>query len=133
MARTRATALVKKGNHILMIYRFNNGKEYWVLPGGGLEEGETLEEAALRELKEETSMNATIEEKAMDFIDDRGDRHVLFLCNYLSGEPKLDENSTEAQNTDQSYIPQWVDIKRINDLVIYPVKQKEYLCKNYKR
>ena len=131
MARTRATALVKKDNCILMMHRYNNSEEYWVLPGGGLEEGETIENATLRELKEETSINATIEEKIMDFVDDKGDRHVLFLCNYLSGEVKLDDNSEEANNYDpnQTYIPQWVDIKRVKDLVMYPIKQKEYLCK----
>lgn len=32
---------------------------------------------------------------------------ILFLCNYLSGEVKLDDNSEEANNYDpnQTYIP----------------------------
>src|SRR5262249_31425140 len=34
------------------------GRTYWVTPGGGLEEGETFEVAALRELREETGPHA---------------------------------------------------------------------------
>ncbi len=134
MPRTRVTALVIKNDCILMMHRVNNGNEYWVLPGGGLEDGETLEGATLRELKEETSIEATVKEKVLDFVDDKGDQHVVFLCNYLSGEAKLDENSEEANNKDlnQLYDPQWVSIEKIKELTMYPIKEKEYLL-NYEK
>ncbi len=56
---TGASILVLENDKILLIKR---GKEpykgHWSLPGGSQEIGETLEEAALRELKEETNLTA---------------------------------------------------------------------------
>mgnify|MGYP006109197685 FL=1 len=53
-----ATLICPKGNKILLVQRaFNPGKGEWGLPGGFLELNETLEEGAIRELKEETNLN----------------------------------------------------------------------------
>ena len=53
-----ATLICPKENMILLVQRaFEPGKGKWGLPGGFLELGETLEEGAKRELKEETNLN----------------------------------------------------------------------------
>ena len=132
MNRTRATSVVINDGKLLMIHRFNNGEEYFVLPGGGVEDGEELERAATRELKEETSVNADLREKLLDFIDKHGDRHILFSQEYISGEPKLAEGSTESESFSnfQKYFPEWVDIKRLPELTIYPKEEKEFLIKH---
>lgn len=36
--------LVVKGDKVLLIHRFKHGDEYWVVPGGGVEKGESLEQ-----------------------------------------------------------------------------------------
>ena len=52
-----ATLICIKNNQILLVKRaFKPAKGEWSLPGGFMELGETLEEAALRELKEETNL-----------------------------------------------------------------------------
>ncbi len=61
--------LLNKNNDILMV-KYEEEifidpsrpeiKDYWVLPGGGLEAGESFEEAASRELNEETGIRAKI-------------------------------------------------------------------------
>jgi len=78
MTKIRATGVVRNGNKILMIHRFRDVKEYYVLPGGKMEEGETVEEAVLRELMEETSVNAKLGEKLISFSDKDGREHQLF-------------------------------------------------------
>ena len=53
-----ATLICPKENEILLVQRaFEPGIGEWGLPGGFLELGETLEEGAKRELKEETNLN----------------------------------------------------------------------------
>ena len=48
-------------NKILMLYKnLNNRYKGWVLPKGTVEEGETFEQTALREVKEETSVSANL-------------------------------------------------------------------------
>jgi ADP-ribose pyrophosphatase YjhB (NUDIX family) len=41
--RKRATAIIIENGKILLIKRIKSGMEYFVVPGGGVEEGETLE------------------------------------------------------------------------------------------
>ena len=56
-----ATLIVPKNNKILFVRRaYEPAKGCWSLPGGFLEMGETLEEGALRELKEETNLKGEV-------------------------------------------------------------------------
>ena len=56
-----ATLICIKKNEILLVKRaFSPGKGEWSLPGGFIELGETPEDAAKRELKEETNLNGEV-------------------------------------------------------------------------
>ncbi|MEK9147322.1 MAG: NUDIX domain-containing protein [Patescibacteria group bacterium] len=71
--KKRVRAIIKKGNAILLIHRIKKGKEYWVFPGGGIEESDTNKETALiRECKEELGVNVQVGKlfAASDFISD---------------------------------------------------------------
>lgn len=64
---------------ILLAKHKKNNKQYWVLPGGHLDYGETIEECALRELKEETNLDGKFIDYQMlsESIDPKLSRHIL--------------------------------------------------------
>ena len=48
--------LLNNENKVFVAKRIDNPKNFWQMPQGGIDEGEDYYEAALRELKEETSI-----------------------------------------------------------------------------
>lgn len=53
---TRFQGAIIRNDHILLVrhHEYAGGHDYWVIPGGGREEGETEQECVKREIKEET-------------------------------------------------------------------------------
>jgi ADP-ribose pyrophosphatase YjhB (NUDIX family) len=60
---TRVSVVVLRNNdrEILLVKHRKGSRQYWVLPGGRLEYGETFHECAVRELKEETGLEVSVE------------------------------------------------------------------------
>src|SRR5579875_2625816 len=56
----RAQVVLLRGDRILLARHERPGHTYWVLPGGAVEEGETPEEAAVREVREETGLEVQL-------------------------------------------------------------------------
>ena len=54
--RIRVSAILRWQGRVLLCRQEKPGKEYWLLPGGGVEGGETLMEALVRELREEVGL-----------------------------------------------------------------------------
>lgn len=94
--RVAVIAVTIRGDEVLLVQRRNEPqKDTWGFPGGSVELGESLTDAALRELREETGVEAEIIGPA-DIVelretDPSGRFHHFILiamaCRYLSGEP----------------------------------------------
>ncbi len=53
--------VISDDNRILLVRHRKGNRQYWVLPGGRLEYGETFKECAVREMKEETGFDVMVE------------------------------------------------------------------------
>ncbi|MDZ4727360.1 MAG: NUDIX hydrolase [Leptospira sp.] len=80
--RVRVAAIIKnpKGK-VLLVQQKKNGSGYWLLPGGGIEFGESAEEALKRELKEELDLDVTKTQFLLlnESIDPNKKRHLIQL------------------------------------------------------
>lgn len=88
----------------------------WSLPGGGVETGERLEDAVVREVKEETGLDvaadsiATVFERVMPDAGGICEYHYVlidFYCRILRGELRAGSDSQAAA---------WFDINSLDDL-----------------
>lgn len=57
----RAQVVVRQDDRVLMVRLERPGRSFWVLPGGAVEPDETPEEAAVREVREETGLDVAVE------------------------------------------------------------------------
>jgi 8-oxo-dGTP diphosphatase len=77
--RVRVAALLLIEGKVLLVRHLKNGRRYHLLPGGGVERGESLGEALRREIAEETGLVAEIGRPLLlsDTIDPSGMRHLV--------------------------------------------------------
>jgi ADP-ribose pyrophosphatase YjhB (NUDIX family) len=71
--RIRVTGVVIEDGRILLLNQDTDSGRAWSLPGGKLEEGETLAEALIREMKEETGL-------------DIEPGRLLYVCDHLPAQ-----------------------------------------------
>ncbi|WP_370326722.1 NUDIX hydrolase [Euzebya sp.] len=95
---------------VLIAHRNAGGVLQWTLPKGGLEEGEDLEEAAVREVREETGLEARIEAK-LGVVDywfvwrpDRV-RYHKYVHYYLMGLQGGDFSRRDDEAEDVAWLP----------------------------
>ena len=59
--RVRVAGILIENERILLIEHSKNDKKYWLVPGGGVDWGESTAESLIREYKEETNLDIEVE------------------------------------------------------------------------
>jgi len=116
------TAAVRDdAGRLLLVHKIDN--DYWALPGGAMDLGESVAQAAVREVEEETGVKAEVtglvglytdpgHVMAYDDGEVRQEFSVCFHARAISGEPRQDNTETKAAR--------WVEPSDIADLSIHP-------------
>ena len=112
-------AIVIRDNKVLLVKRKQPpGKDLWAIPGGRVELGETLQDAAEREVREETGVTVQAGNPVYTFDlierDDAGRirfHYVIvdFIADYVTGEPNHGGDAGEAR---------WVTREELHDLSV---------------
>jgi 8-oxo-dGTP diphosphatase len=102
--RIRVSAILAREDRILLIRQEKAGREYWLLPGGGVNAGESLVDALRRELMEEVGIEATLplegpvaiaESISPQRVPAKHVVHIIF-AGYLGGRPLETVTSQDA-------------------------------------
>ncbi|MGR3764680.1 NUDIX hydrolase [Rossellomorea sp. NS-SX7] len=122
--RNRAGILILENNKIAVIKRKKGGRQYYVIPGGGLEEGESFEEAAKREAQEELGIEVGELTLALEFEQNGSQKY--FIAGKYSG--KVGRGTGEEYRSGEgTYIPRWIDLNELYDKALYPEEVKSML------
>lgn len=106
---------------LLLIHKIDN--DYWALPGGGHDPGESITETAVREVKEETGIDVKVESLVGTYTDPR---HVMkyddgevrqqfslcFKARMVGGVARKDDVETKAV--------EWIKPVDVPNLRIHP-------------
>ena len=88
-------AFIFKGEEQVLLGR-RRDFDVWNLPGGGLQQGETVTEGIVREVKEETGLDVEVERLVGIYSKPYRDEVVLaFQCHPVSGELRSTEEAVE--------------------------------------
>ena len=112
--RTRAGIVLIENDKVALIERHRAGLDYFVFPGGGVDEGETPEQGAVREALEELGVEVAIQQKVAVIHFDQSTQ-IYFLVERISGEfgSGTGEEFTASDPNDPHegvYIPMWMSI-----------------------
>jgi 8-oxo-dGTP pyrophosphatase MutT (NUDIX family) len=134
--RVRAGIVQIEDNKVALIERHRAGLHYYVFPGGGEDEGESLEQAAIRETMEELGLEVAIKQKVAEVHLGQKSHQVYFLVEQTGGKfgSGIGEEFTHSDpNSPEEgiYFPIWMSIKELSQHEkIFPVELAKLVLKS---
>ena len=134
MPRISGRAVIFNDDKVILLFRHKKTadgvKEYYAIPGGGQDEGETITECVIRELKEEYDVDVVVKDYLGDVGDDKALGHVYY-CEITNGTPVLSGEEKDRNNEDNYYEIQYIKVDELDNYEILE-ENKELIRKAYK-
>jgi 8-oxo-dGTP pyrophosphatase MutT (NUDIX family) len=109
----RVQAIVVRDDKVLMVKHRHGGQVWWCLPGGAQEPGETPEQGALRELREECSVSGAVVRQTSYVQYAPDDETYTFLVDIGSQEPSLGNDPDVAAGREVLADVRWLRLSEI--------------------
>ena len=126
----------EEGTSVLLVKR--RDVPIWVLPGGGIDSGESAEQAAARETLEETGYRVEVISHVAEYhpINRLSAQTSTFLCKIVGGEPRISDETADLRFFSLNELPKelfflhrdWLnDARTASGFVQKPIWQVTYL------
>lgn len=127
--RVSVRTIVFFRDSIALMHRLKTQDDYYIFPGGGIEEGESFEECAVREVFEEFGIITKPIKKIYTYEDDERIQHYV-LSHYVSGT--FGTGDGEEFFVDNGFfVPGVHNLEIIKGLRLFPEKIKQTLIKDF--
>jgi len=125
LPRIRLAGVVVRRDKLLLVKHQRNGREYYLLPGGGLEWGESCESGLAREFLEELSVKVSVGPLLLvsESIEPRGRRHILNLTFHV----RIKGGILKLNPDRRLRAVRWVTRQELVQLTFYPEIRREIL------
>jgi len=132
--RNRSGIILIHDGKLALIERHRQGRHYFAFPGGGVDEGETDEQAAIREAEEELGIRVKIVQKAAEILRMGRRNQVYFLVDWVDGEfgTGTGEEYGEVDPNHGTYNPLWMPMEEVLEKNVVPRGLAELTIKSHK-
>ncbi len=132
--RIRAGIILIEENKLALIERHKQGRHYFAFPGGGIDDGESAEEAAIREAVEELGVTVEIRQKVAEILFNKG-RQIYFLVQRTGGEfgTGIGEEFGEYDPSHGTYLPQWLPLEDVLEKNVVPRPLAELVVRSHQQ
>jgi 8-oxo-dGTP diphosphatase len=129
--RNRAGIILIKDNQLALIERHRTGRHYFAFPGGGIDQGESPLETAIREAQEELGIRVEIKQKAAEVLFNGYTQHY-FLAENFSGQfgTGVGEEYGEYNPVHGTFQPVWMPLADVLNENVLPHELAELVVRS---